>query len=56
MHSRIARWSRGANRALGADGLCVAAQGLTIKFDSLLALSMAYAAAGERRFPLLLTA
>jgi hypothetical protein len=23
--TRIARWSRGANRALGADGLCIAA-------------------------------
>lgn len=46
--SRIARWSRGANRALGADGLCVAAQGLKMKFDTLLALSMAYAAAAER--------
>jgi hypothetical protein len=24
--TRVARWTRGANRALGADGLCVTAQ------------------------------
>src|SRR5262249_14816964 len=28
--TRIARWSRGPNRALGADGLCVTPQGLKI--------------------------
>jgi hypothetical protein len=43
--TRIARWSRGANRALGADGLCVTAQGLKIGFDELLATSFAYARA-----------
>jgi hypothetical protein len=43
--TRIARWTRGANRALGADGLCVTAQGLKIGFDELLATSLAYARA-----------
>jgi hypothetical protein len=43
--TRIARWTRGANRALGADGLCVTAQGLKIGFDALLATSLAYARA-----------
>jgi hypothetical protein len=40
--TRAARWTRGANRALGADGLCVTAQGLKIGFDELLATSLAY--------------
>jgi hypothetical protein len=39
----IARWSRGANRALGADGLCVTAQGLRMDYETLLATSAAYA-------------
>jgi hypothetical protein len=43
--TRIARWTRGVNRALGADGLCVTAQGLKIGFDTLLATSLAYARA-----------
>jgi hypothetical protein len=43
--TRIARWTRGANRALGADGLCVTAQGLKMGFDELLATSLAYARA-----------
>jgi hypothetical protein len=43
--TRIARWTRGANRALGADGLCITAQGLKIGFDALLATSLAYARA-----------
>jgi hypothetical protein len=38
----IARWTRGANRALGADGLCVSAHGLKIDFDELLRTSRAY--------------
>jgi len=45
--TRIARWTRDANRALGADGLCVTAQGLNIDFDELLETSLAYA--GARR-------
>jgi len=32
----VARWSRGPNRALGADGLCMTAQGLKTDFDTLL--------------------
>lgn len=35
----IARWSRGANRALGADGLCITAQGLKIDYPTLLEIS-----------------
>jgi hypothetical protein len=45
--TRIARWTRGANRALGADGLCVTAQGLKTGFDQLLATSLAYARASR---------
>ncbi len=33
----IARWTRGANRRLGADGLAISAVGLTIRYDDLLA-------------------
>jgi hypothetical protein len=33
--TRIARWTRGPNRALGADGLCVTATGLNISYDEL---------------------
>jgi len=36
--SMIARYARGANRALGADGLCVTAQGLQIGYDDLFEL------------------
>jgi hypothetical protein len=43
--TRMARWTRGANRALGADGLCVSAQGLRMGFNKLLATSIAYARA-----------
>jgi hypothetical protein len=45
--TRIARWTRDANRALRADGLCVTAQGLKIGFDELLETSLAYARAGQ---------
>jgi hypothetical protein len=41
----IARWTRGANRGLGVDGLCISAQGLKIGYDTLLETSMAYAEA-----------
>ena len=34
--TKIAKWSRGPNRALGINGLCVTAQGLTIGYDALL--------------------
>jgi hypothetical protein len=43
--TRIARWTRGANRRLGADGLCVSAHGLKVDFATLSALVQAYAAA-----------
>jgi hypothetical protein len=33
--SMIAKYTRSANRALGADGLCVTAQGLKISYDEL---------------------
>jgi hypothetical protein len=48
--TRIARWSRGANKMLGADGLCVTAQGLKTSFDTLRAATIAYAEAwrGQR--------
>ena len=35
--TRMARWSRGANTKLGADGLCIATSGLKISHDALLA-------------------
>lgn len=41
----IARWTRKANAALGADGLCVSAAGLKIDYPSLLATAQAYARA-----------
>jgi hypothetical protein len=52
--TRVARWTRAGNRALGADGLCINAQALKITFDQLLATSLAYArawraAAGQYR-------
>ena len=43
--STIARMTRGANRALGADGLCITSQGLSVSYDELLALTTAYATA-----------
>jgi len=39
------RWSRGANRALGADGLAITAQGLKIDYQTLFDTSRAYAQA-----------
>jgi hypothetical protein len=39
----IARWTRKANAALGADGLCVSASGLKIDYATLLATAQAYA-------------
>jgi hypothetical protein len=41
--TRVARWSRGPNRLLGADGLCITAQGLQISYDQLLATCQTYA-------------
>ena len=39
----MARWTRGANRALGADGLCVTAQGLRTDYETLLKTAVEYA-------------
>jgi hypothetical protein len=47
--TRMARWTRGANRALGADGLCITAAGLKIDYDALLRTSLDYAHAGRDR-------
>jgi hypothetical protein len=47
--SAIARWSRGLNRAIGADGLCITAQGLKIDYDTLLTTATAYAQEAQRR-------
>ncbi|MGE0765475.1 MAG: STM3941 family protein [Hyphomicrobiaceae bacterium] len=43
--SAIARMTHDANRLLGADGLCVASQGLGTSYASLLAITTAYLAA-----------
>jgi hypothetical protein len=41
--TRVARWTRGVNRALGADGLCITAVGLKIDHDTLLQTCQDYA-------------
>jgi hypothetical protein len=40
--TRMARLSRAPNRRLGADGLCVALQGLDVTYDRLVELCVAY--------------
>jgi hypothetical protein len=45
--TRIASWSRGANKKLGADGLCVMASGLETSHDALLAQITARVAAAR---------
>lgn len=45
----IARMTRKANRSLGADGLCVTAQGIRIGYDALLAQAIAYREAAAAR-------
>jgi hypothetical protein len=40
--TRMARWTRGANRALGADGLCISAIGTKIDHDTLVRISRDY--------------
>ena len=40
--SRMVRMTRKANIALGADGLCVTAQGIKIDYDTLLSTSLKY--------------
>ncbi len=46
--TRMARWSRNANRSLGADGLCITSQGLPVGHDQLMKLILAYAEAARR--------
>ena len=41
----LARWTRRPNRVLGADGLCMTAQGLKVDHDALLATIEAYRSA-----------
>jgi hypothetical protein len=43
--SRLARWSRSANRSLGADGLSIGTSELRVKFDDILAMMQTYATA-----------
>lgn len=45
--TRAVTWTRSANRRLGADGLCVSAQGLDVSYDRLLAMTTAYAEAAR---------
>jgi len=45
----IAKWTRGANSAIGANGLCITALGLQADYDTLFATALAYARAAERR-------
>lgn len=45
----LARWSRAPNRALGADGLAVTAQGLQITHDRLFELVHAYTQAHQNQ-------
>jgi hypothetical protein len=45
--TRMARWSRNGNRALGADGLFIGAGELKIGFDDLLATCLAFAQASQ---------
>lgn len=45
----IAAWSRGPNRALGADGLAITAQGLKIDYGTLLATCQEYWQAHGRK-------
>lgn len=47
----VARWTRGGNRLLGADGLCITASDLRIGYDALLEATLAYARAARCRKP-----
>ena len=46
--TRLAGWSRSANRAHGADGLGISPAVLGLSFDKLLALASVYAEAHAR--------
>jgi hypothetical protein len=41
--TRVVRMTRGVNAALGADGLAVASQGISMRHDGLMRLAIAYA-------------
>ncbi|TPM41614.1 STM3941 family protein [Mesorhizobium sp. B2-3-4] len=41
--TRMARWTRSANRSMGADGLCIATTEFGVKFEDLLQTITAYA-------------
>ncbi len=41
--TKLVRFTRSANKALGADGLCIAATDLKISYDQLLECVVAYA-------------
>jgi hypothetical protein len=45
--TRMARWTRNANRSLGADGLCLGTNDLKIGFDEMLATTIAFAEASQ---------
>jgi hypothetical protein len=45
--TRMARFTRGPNKSLGADGLCVTAAGLKISHDKLLEAVLAHVAAAD---------
>jgi hypothetical protein len=47
--TRMARWTRNANRGLGADGFCLGTNDLKIGFDELLATTIAFANAAQSR-------
>lgn len=47
--SRMARWTRNANRSLGADGLCLGTNDLKIGFDQMLATIFAFAQSSQSR-------
>jgi hypothetical protein len=40
--TRMVRWTRGANRALGADGLCITAAGTKVDHDELVQICQGY--------------
>ena len=41
----MARWTRGPNKALGADGLCISPLGLDVSYDRMLEATIKYASA-----------
>ncbi|AZN99424.1 hypothetical protein EJ066_21135 [Mesorhizobium sp. M9A.F.Ca.ET.002.03.1.2] len=43
--TKMARWSRGPNRAMGLDAMCIGTRDLDVKFDELFSAITAYAKA-----------